>query len=40
MTQTPEPVSTTLMGLGLLSWAGAKARKRRQAAIETEDDEV
>lgn len=30
MTEVPEPVSTTLVGLGLLGYAGARARRRRR----------
>ncbi|MFQ5679800.1 MAG: PEP-CTERM sorting domain-containing protein [Gemmatimonadota bacterium] len=38
MTQVPEPVSTTLFGLGLLGYAGARLRRRR--AEEAEDDAI
>jgi hypothetical protein len=32
MSEVPEPVSTTLMGLGLASWAAARARQRRKGS--------
>jgi hypothetical protein len=32
MSEVPEPVTTTLMGLGLASWAAARARQRRKGS--------
>jgi hypothetical protein len=35
MSEVPEPISTTLFGLGLAGYAGARLRKRRDGTIET-----
>lgn len=37
MSEVPEPISTTLFGLGLAGYAGAQLRKRRAGRIETEE---
>ena len=38
-TVVPEPVTTTLMTLGVAGWAAAHARRRRQDALELEEDD-
>lgn len=39
MTSTPEPLTTTLLGLGLLGWAGAETKRRRdeRSRVGSED---
>lgn len=36
--EVPEPVSTTLFGIGLLGWAGSEIRKRRKAGAGDESE--
>ncbi len=38
MTEVPEPISTTLFGLGLASYAGARLRKRRNGEPEEAEE--